>query len=160
MKTMLILFMALLPLYSFANDTCTHDDKNFRCVKYIKNYDADTVTFDVPNVHPLLGKKINIRVSGVDTPEVRTKNSCEKEKARNAKKLVANLLKNAKRIDLTNIQRGKYFRVVADVLIDGKSLSDYLLKNGLAYSYDGGTKKKINWCKSYREIASENGVQK
>ena len=129
-------------------------------MNYIKNYDADTVTFDIPNVHPLFGKKINIRVSGVDAPKIRTKNSCEKEKAGNAKNLVANLLKNAKRIDLRNIGRGKYFRVVADVIIDGKSLSHYLLKNGLAYSYDGGTKKKMDWCKSHRGIASENKSDK
>ena len=57
---------------SITNASCAHDEKNFRCVKYVKNYDADTVTFDVPNVHPLLGKKINIRVDGVDTPELRT----------------------------------------------------------------------------------------
>ena len=141
---------------SMANASCAHDEKNFRCVKYVKNYDADTVTFDVPNVHPLLGKKINIRVDGVDTPELRTKDTCEKEKGIKAKKQVMALLKNAKRIDLKNIQRGKFFRVVADVIIDGKSLSHYLLKNGLAYSYDGGTKRKINWCKSFREIASKN----
>ncbi|TNF25320.1 MAG: thermonuclease family protein [Deltaproteobacteria bacterium] len=151
----LSLFLILLSTSLLADD-CKHDSNTFRCVKYVKNYDADTVTFDVPGVHPLIGNKINVRVVGVDTPEVKTKNKCEKEKARNAKKLVENLLKNAKRIDLSNIQRGKYFRVVADVIIDGKSLSHYLLKNGLAYSYDGGTKKKINWCKSNREIASEN----
>ena len=129
---------------------------NFRCVKYIKNYDADTITFNIPGTHPLIGKKINIRVSGVDTPEIRTKNKCEKSKARNAKKLVSNLLKNSTRIDLENIKRGKYFRIVADVVIDGKSLKNYLLKNGFAYSYQGGTKKKMNWCKTYREIASDN----
>ncbi len=157
MSTMkwLLLSLILLSTSVFA-ENCKHDENTFRCVKYVKNYDADTVTFNVPGVHPLIGNKINVRVFGVDTPEVRTKNKCEKEKARNAKRLVENLLKNAKRIDLSNIQRGKYFRVVADVIIDGKSLSHYLLKNGLAYSYDGGTKKKINWCKSNREIASEN----
>ena len=140
---------------SFAKD-CQHTKSSFQCVKYVKNYDADTVTFNIPGLHPLLGKKINIRVNGVDTPEIRTKNQCEKDKARTAKKLVANLFKYAKRIDLINIKRGKYFRVVADVLIDGKDLRHYLLKNGLAYSYDGGKKKKMNWCKSTREIASEN----
>jgi micrococcal nuclease len=157
MKLTSILWFLFLPLYLQAEESCTHDDHNFRCVKYIKNYDADTVTFDVPNVHPLLGKNINVRVSGVDTPEVKTTNSCEKKKAINAQKLVANLLSKAKRIDLTNVQRDKYFRVIADIIIDGQSLSQYLLKNGLAYSYDGGTKKNINWCKSNREIATENG---
>ena len=115
-----------MPLSSFAQKSCEHDENNLRCVKYVRNYDADTVTFNIPKVHPLLGKKVNIRVSGVDTPEIRTKNKCEKEKARNAKKLVANLFKHAKRIDLENIKRGKYFRIVADVIIDGKSLTYYL----------------------------------
>lgn len=150
------LIIALLQLSSLAEQPCSHDASNFRCVKYVKNYDADTVTFDIPNVHPLIGNRINIRVSGVDTPEIRTKNTCEKSKGRDAKKIVANLLKHAKRIDLENVKRGKYFRVVADVKIDGQSLSYYLLKNGLAYAYDGGTKKKVDWCKTNREIASEN----
>ncbi len=152
----LTLLITLFQLTTYATSDCTHDAKNFRCVKYVKNYDADTVTFDIPNVHPLIGSRINVRVSGVDTPEIRTKNACEKSKGRDAKKIVTNLLKHAKRIDLENVQRGKYFRVVADVKIDGQSLSYYLLKNGLAYAYDGGTKKKVDWCKSNREIASEN----
>lgn len=108
----------------------------------------------------MFGKKLNVRVSGVDTPELRTKNRCEKEKARHAKKLVTNLLKNAKRIDLINLERGKYFRLVAEVMVDGKSLSEYLLKNGLGYGYQGGTKKKMDWCRSLRDIASENEMGK
>ncbi len=157
MKILLvILFLLNYSINVLANNHCQHDETTFRCVKYIKNYDADTVTFKIPNIHPLFGDNISIRVLGVDTPEIRTKNKCEKEKARNAKKLVKNLLKRAKRIDLTEIKRGKYFRVVADVMIDGKSLKYYLLKNGLATNYDGGKKKKIDWCKSNRSIASEN----
>lgn len=146
-----ILFLFLS--FSFATD-CVHDNSSFKCVSYVRNYDADTVTFNIPNIHPLIGKAINIRVLGVDTPELRTKNKCEKEKAKNAKKLVQNLLKNAKRIDLEKLQRGKYFRIVADVIIDGKSLSGYLLKNGLAYAYSGGKKPKMNWCQTQREIAN------
>lgn len=143
-----------IAFYTDASD-CKHDDSTFRCVEYVRNYDADTITFNVPGVHPIIGNKINVRVSGIDTPEVRTKNSCEKDKARNAKKLVANLLKNAKRIDLVNVKRDKYFRINADVVIDGKALSHYLLKNGLAYAYDGGTKPKVDWCKAVRKTASE-----
>jgi endonuclease YncB( thermonuclease family) len=153
---MIQLLISVLFTSVLATSNCQHDNTTFRCVEYVKNYDADTVTFQIPNVHPLLGNKINIRVLGVDTPEIRTKNKCEKEKARNAKRLVQNLLKRAKRIDLTEVKRGKYFRVIADVVIDGKSLKYYLLKNGLAVSYDGGKKKKIDWCQSNREIASEN----
>ena len=44
------------------------------------------------------------------------------------------------------MQRGKYFRIVADVYYDGKSLADVLLKNNLAVRYDGETKTK-DWSK-------------
>ena len=128
MKNVLVLWMALLSVSSFANDSCTHDESNFRCVKYVRNYDADTVTFDIPNIHPLIGKEVAIRVNGVDAPEIKTKNKCEKAKAYHAKEVVGKLLKNAKRIDLENIQRGKFFRIIADIKIDGKSLTRYLLK--------------------------------
>ncbi|QDP68085.1 MAG: hypothetical protein Unbinned5081contig1003_17 [Prokaryotic dsDNA virus sp.] len=116
-------------------------------MKYIKNYDGDTVTVDIPGVHILIGKNMKIRVSGIDTPEIRTKNTCEKEKARAAKRLVQSILKNAKRIDLKNIKRGKYFRIVADVIADGKSIKDILLKNKLGHEYGGGKKIKKDWCK-------------
>jgi endonuclease YncB( thermonuclease family) len=129
-----------------APENCQHDASTFRCVQYLRNYDADTVTFDIPGVHPLLGKSISVRVRHVDTPEIKGHLPCEKEAARNAKRLIENLLKTAKRIDLKNVDRDKYFRVLADVEIDGKSLKDYLLKNNLAYAYEGGTKEKINWC--------------
>ena len=48
-------------------------------------------------------------------------------------------------IKLTNLQRGEYFRVVANVVVDGVSLERELLDNKLAYRYDGGT--KLSWCK-------------
>lgn len=126
--------------------TCEHDDITFRCVKYVRNYDADTITFDIPNVHPLIGHHISVRVRHIDTPEIKGKLPCEKEAARVAKGLIENILKNAKRIDLKNAAKDKYFRILADVIVDGKSLSETLLKNNLAYAYEGSTKQKLNWC--------------
>jgi len=125
---------------------CQHSRTSFNCVKYIRNYDGDTITFEIPGVHPLLGNKISVRLKGIDTPEIRTKNTCEKKIGRTAKRLVENLLKGAQRIDLKNIKRGKYFRIVADVYVDKVLLSDVLLKNRLAASYDGGRKPRIDWC--------------
>lgn len=129
------------------SETCAHDRQTFRCVKFIKNYDADTITFDIPNVHPLIGDGISVRVRHVDTPEIKGKNPCEKEQARNARRLVNNLLKNAKRIDLENVDKDKYFRILADVKIDGQSLGHYLIKNNLAVTYEGDTKAKTDWCR-------------
>lgn len=144
----LVMSMFFMVLASKASTSvnCEHDSKTFRCVQYIKNYDADTVTFNIPNVHPLVGNKISVRVNGLDTPEIKGKLPCEKEAARTAQKLVQNLLKNAKIINLENIDRDKYFRILADVVIDGQSLTEILLKNKLGYAYHGETKQKINWC--------------
>lgn len=142
--SVIILFAALS---AFSDERCQHDKNTFRCVKYIKNYDADTITVDIPNVHPLIGHRISVRVRHIDTPEIKGKLPCEKEAARTAKRLIENQLKNAKRIDLKNVDKDKYFRILADVFIDGKPLIDILLKNNLAYQYEGGTKQKIDWCK-------------
>jgi len=70
-------------------------------------------------LHPIIGEKISIRINGIDTPEIRGK--CEKEKydAQQTKEMVADILKDAERIDLKNIERGKYFRIVADVFVEG-----------------------------------------
>ncbi|MFZ4403166.1 MAG: thermonuclease family protein [Pseudobdellovibrionaceae bacterium] len=132
---------------------CKHTATRFKCVKYLKNYDGDTLTFQIPDVHPLLGHKISVRVFGLDTPEIKGHLPCEKEAARTAQRLVENLLTRAQRVDLNDVQRDKYFRVLAEVVVDGKSLKDLLMKNKLAYAYAGGTKQKINWCN--RGVASE-----
>jgi endonuclease YncB( thermonuclease family) len=126
---------------------CKHDKETFRCVKFLKNYDADTITVKIPEVHALFGEKISVRVRGIDAPEIKGKNPCEKDAARTARRLVESLLKQAKRIDLKNVDRDKYFRILADVEFDGKSLKEILLKNNLAYEYDGGRKKEMSWCK-------------
>jgi len=96
-------------------------------------------------LHPIIGNKISIRVNGIDTPDIRGK--CEKEKydAKQAKEMVADILKDAERIDLKNMERGKYFRIAADVIVDGENLADMLIEAGVAIRYDGG-KKTHKWC--------------
>ncbi len=126
---------------------CLHDEYSLRCVRYLRNYDADTITFEIAGVHPLLGREIPIRVLGVDTPEMKGKSPCEKDRARKAQSFVADKLRQARRIDLKNISRDKYFRIDAEVEIDGKPLSRMLLDAQLAVSYDGGTKQDTDWCK-------------
>jgi len=116
--------------------------------EYVKNYDGDTITFNLKDVHPLLGKDISVRVYGIDAPELKTTNACEKERAIKAKDLVYTSLKNAKTIQLKDCARDKYFRMLCKVFFDNKSLSAELLKQGLAYEYYGKTKEEIDWCLS------------
>jgi len=108
-------------------------------------YDGDTFRANIKGYPKIVGYRMGIRVLGIDTPEMRAKCSKEKELARAAKKLTVSLLRGAEHIELRNIKRGKYFRILADVYVDGVSIADELLKGGYAVRYDGGT--KIDWCK-------------
>jgi micrococcal nuclease len=42
------------------------------------------------------------------------------------------------------MDRGKYFRILADVYVDGENLTDLLISAGHARPYDGG--KREGWC--------------
>jgi micrococcal nuclease len=109
---------------------------------YVRNYDGDTITFNLPGLHPIIGKKINIRVNGIDTPVIKSK--CEKEtyNAHKAQQIVADILKDVEQITLKNMERGKYFRIAADVIVDGESLRDMLIEAGMVVRYGGGKKSK------------------
>ena len=110
---------------------------NFSGVEYVRNYDGDTMTVNIPGVHPLFGNEIGIRVRGIDTPEIREKDPFEKQKAKETKTLIEGILNRANEITLHDIEREKYFRIVASVIVDGQNLSDLLLAKKLAVPYDG-----------------------
>ena len=112
----------------------------------ISVYDGDTFKINIADYPAVIGEKISIRINGIDTPEKRGK--CKKEKilAIKAQNYTHQKLMNAKEIILKNPQRGKYFRIVADVYVDGHKLIDGLLEQGLGVRYGGGAKVK-DWCK-------------
>jgi len=103
-------------------------------------YDGDTFRADIADIHPLLGKNIAIRVYGVDTPEIRSKDPSQKRAAYKARDFVRMVLKDAESVELRNIKRGKYFRIVANVYVDGLSLRKMILVKKLGVPYFGGKK--------------------
>ena len=141
MKFYLILILVFTPL----NIQAAPQYGTVTVSKVISVYDGDTFRVNIDSLPPIVGKNIAIRVNGVDTPEIRGKCQYEKNLALEARDFVRAKLSNAKEIKLTNLQRGKYFRVVANVVVDGVSLEQELLDNELAYEYSGG--KKLSWCK-------------
>lgn len=88
------------------------------------------------------GERIGIRIVGIDTAELKDKRPEIKRLARAAKQYTVERLREGKKIELRNIKRGKYFRIVAGVYVDGNSLAEELIKAGLAKPYDGGKKPK------------------
>lgn len=103
-------------------------------------YDGDTFKVTIDELHPLIGKAILVRVAGIDTPELRSKDPTEKALACEARDYAAHLLNNAKNIVLVDVRRDKYFRILADVYLDGILMSEQLIQAGVARPYDGKTK--------------------
>jgi micrococcal nuclease len=94
------------------NGDCFHSANSFRCVKVVEVYDGDTIFIDLPDQHPLFGKRMGVRILGIDTPEIRTKNSCEKQKAQKAKKILQDVIEKATRVDIVDIKKDKFFRIL------------------------------------------------
>ncbi|MHC3995732.1 thermonuclease family protein [Thiomicrolovo sp. ZZH C-3] len=109
-------------------------------------YDGDTFRANIAGFPPIVGERMGVRVAGIDTAEMKGKCSQEKQLAREAKQFAVAMLRGGQHIELRHMKRGKYFRVVAEVYVDGRSLSDALIAKGLAVRYDGG-KKTHDWCR-------------
>jgi endonuclease YncB( thermonuclease family) len=107
-------------------------------------YDADTFKVSIPEWPDVIGKSISVRILGIDAPEMRGKCQSEKEAARAAKQYTVEKLRSAEIVELRGIQRGKYFRILADVYVDGDKLGEMLVKAGHARVYAGG--KRGGWC--------------
>lgn len=105
--------------------------------RVISVYDGDTIT--VVSFMPTL-MKFSVRILGIDTPELRTKNQKEKDLALKAKAFVQSSCLD-KIVELKNHQAEKYGRVLAEVWINGMSLGDSLIAAGLARVYNGGHKE-------------------
>jgi endonuclease YncB( thermonuclease family) len=111
----------------------------------VRVYDGDTITVDIAEWPAIVGDDIGVRIRGVDTPELRGKCEEEKAAARSAREFTRAMVVNAEAVVLSDIERGKYFRIVADVYADGVSVSGALIESGFGRAYDGGRRSK--WCR-------------
>jgi endonuclease YncB( thermonuclease family) len=134
----LFLLFLILPSFAFADD--------FANIKIARTYDGDTFYADLPCPQEVFCKNIPVRVSGIDTPELKTKDKCEKAAAQKAKAFTEDFLK-AGAVELRDCKRDKYFRLLCEVWAGDKNLATELLGANLAIPYEGGTKEKIDWCR-------------
>lgn len=105
--------------------------------------DGDTIEVDLDCEPSVLCDKLKIRLRYIDTPEIRTRDLKEKEKGLLAKAFLEREVKRATFMELKECVRGKYFRLVCDLRVNGLSASELMISNGYARYYDGG--EKIIW---------------
>ena len=100
-------------------------------VRFVDNYDGDTFRFDCDAWPTVIGRTMVCRIANIDAPERSSQDSLTRLKAMEAKSQLYRILSSAKVIKLYGIQRGKYFRIVSNVLADNKDVGELLLTAGV-----------------------------
>lgn len=109
--------------------------------KCVKVYDGDTIhaIFKMPNSNDCY--KWIIRLNGIDTPEIKSANTNEKECAKQIKKYLSDLILN-KLIVIDCLEFDKYGRLLANVYFQDELINNTLIQKGYAKVYDGGHKSE------------------
>ena len=109
--------------------------------KCVHAYDGDTihVVFKMPHSNEY--NKWVIRMMGIDTPEIKSKNTNEKQLAVKARDFLRELILD-KIIIIECLEFDKYGRLLGNLFIEGSdiSISNMMIEKGYAKAYDGGTK--------------------
>ena len=106
----------------------------------IKVYDGDTIT--IATVMPFKNSplyRFPVRLLGIDCAEIKSKNPNEKDHAKQARDKLSELILH-KTVTLQNVSTEKYGRILANVFLDDLCVNKWMLEEGLAVEYDGGTK--------------------
>ena len=109
--------------------------------------DGDTVAFQADFLPAPLKKELSIRVFGVDTPEKGHRAQCPSEAQRGeaASAFTKAQINASSNRQIVLMDWDKYGgRVLGDIVLDGKSLRQLLIANGLAREYYG--EAKTSWC--------------
>ena len=123
--------------------------------KVDRGVDGDTcdVTLD-------LGFKIlhkcRVRLYGIDTPESRTRNKDEKARGLLAKAYLVDAIDSGDKVVIqTKLKdsKGKFGRVLGDVVVDGVNINQSMIKDHHAVAYFGQSKQDVE--KEHKENRSK-----
>ena len=121
----------------------------YRC-KILRVVDGDTVDVDSDLGFGMWMHKERVRMMGIDTPESRTRDKVEKKFGLASKQFVKDMMPvGSKQVLKTQIDRsgedkkGKFGRILGDFLIDGKKLTETMIKEGYGVVYTGQNKDQV-----------------
>ena len=110
--------------------------------RLLRFHDGDTFQCDVAGLPDIVGKAIEIRCQHYDTPELHDSRPEVQKLAQLAQAFVQKRLLGAKVVTLQTLKRDKYFRLLADIYIDGMPLAVDVMNAKLAHQYGGGAKNE------------------
>jgi len=110
--------------------------------KVVKVYDGDTITIAGKLPYPESPVyRIAVRLNGIDTPEIKGQTQKEKDLAKQIRNTLHDKIFD-KIVELKNTSSEKYGRLLADVYLDGICINEWLIDQGFAVKYNGGTKDR------------------
>ena len=109
----------------------------------VRVVDGDTVDVDIDLGFDCWFYNQRIRLSGIDTPECRTRDKQEKAHGLLAKKFVQENLAVGKVYRLQTKEKGKFGRYLGEFKTGKGFITRLLLKAKLAVPYEGQSKKEI-----------------
>ena len=107
--------------------------------------DGDTVDVVLDLGFDILYKS-RVRLYGIDTPESRTRNKDEKARGKMATAYLKQAISDGDKVVIqTKLKdsRGKFGRVLGDVVIDGLNINQTMVENNYAVKYYGQSKEEI-----------------
>jgi micrococcal nuclease len=113
----------------------------------VRASDGDTIVIAAPYLPAPIKPEIAVRIYGVDTPEKSFRAKCESEKVRGeqSSEFTKLLINSTKKHQVVLYGWDKFGgRVLGDIILDGMSLRDLLIKNSFAREYFG--EAKTSWC--------------
>ena len=121
-----------IPLFSLNNQKYK--------AKVVNVYDGDTIKVVILFNNKLT--RFSLRMTGYDSPELRTKNQNEKAAAIKARDALSSKINN-KIIDLHCGKFDKYGRLLGTVYLKNLNINQWMIDNNYGYEYDGGTKQQF-----------------
>jgi micrococcal nuclease len=107
--------------------------------KVIDIYDGDTCTIAMWIGFQRYSFKL--RLYGIDTPELRTKNAVEKEAGYKAKDYLCSLILNKKVKIVFADKEEKFGRLLGTIFLGDKNINQMMISSGHAKEYLGGKKE-------------------
>ena len=107
--------------------------------------DGDTIDVVLDLGFDILYKS-RVRLYGIDTPESRTRNLDEKARGKMASAFLKESIDNGTKVVIqTKLKdsRGKFGRVLGDVVVDGVNINQSMIDNYHAAAYFGQSKEAI-----------------
>jgi len=107
--------------------------------------DGDTIDVVLDLGFDILHKS-RVRLYGIDTPESRTRNLDEKARGKMAGTYLKEAVEKGEKVVIqTKLKdsRGKYGRVLGNVVVDGVNINEAMIENFLAVAYFGQSKEDV-----------------